>query len=270
MKQWLTKKNLVIFGILSIFVSIILYLFLDAFYISNFRMTTDKISSVHAIDLRGLGELQASGGNLVRFSDLREKLSSIKTRKIIVDGMAEFHGYINGIPTTFLAYQRKTPELKHLIRRWIFTGTSRIQAGLVQTEEEEAKKHGFEYKKVNIGSAYTETNENIDHIIDFFDSLTSDVWLHFHCARGKGRTSILLTMWDIFKNAPHVPLKDIIQRQHLLGSENLFDTSAWKKGTYNKTMLEDRKKFIEDFYQFISQRKRGGIQQWSEWRANHE
>ena len=73
-------------------------------------------------------------------------------------------------------------------------------------------------------------------------------------------------MWDMFKNASLVSINDIVQRHYLLGSENLFDTKVWKNGTYDQNKLEARKMFIEDFYEFVCQRKAGGIQQWSEWR----
>jgi len=78
----------------------------------------------------------------------------------------------------------------------------------------------------------------------------------------------MLAMYDIMRNAPLVALKDIIKRQHLLGSVDLFDTIAWRKsrGTYSSDGLKRRKKFIEDFYTFVSQRKAGGIQRWSDWR----
>ena len=75
----------------------------------------------------------------------------------------------------------------------------------------------------------------------------------------------MLVMFDIMKNAPKVALKDIVLRQHFLGAPDLLDTTIWPKGTYTKKQLEDRKKFIEDFYEFIVQRKSAGIQQWSDW-----
>lgn len=226
----------------------------------------DTILTTHSVDLTGLRDLQASGGTSVRFTDLQRRLPHVKGPKIIVDGMAEFHGYIYGLPTTFFGYQRaRSPELKHLIRRWIITGTTKVLPELVTPEAEEAKKYGFEYEKVNIGSKFIETDENIDQILDFFDHLPPGAWLHFHCAHGKGRTSILLVMLDTLKNAPKVALKDIVQRQYLLGSEDLFNTEVWKNGTYDNKKLKARKKFVEEFYAFVCQRKARGIQRWSDW-----
>ena len=74
-------------------------------------------------------------------------------------------------------------------------------------------------------------------------------------------------MFDIMKNAPQVALEDIIKRQHLLGSEDLFDTFPWARGSYSLEMLTKRKKFIEDFYAFICQRKAGGQKTWAAWKS---
>ena len=269
MKRLFTKKRVFIGRSLISLVSLIiliLYVFLDIFYWSHFRSMQDTLWTMQSIDVRGLRELKASGGTSVRFSELQRRLSHIQGPKIIVDGMAEYHGYIRGIPTNFFAYQRKgSPELKHLIRRWFFTSTTDIQPELVIPESVEAKKYGFDYKKVNIGSQFIETEENIDEIVSFFDTLPENVWLHFHCAHGQGRTSILLVMLDMLKNAPLVSINDIVKRQTLLGSEDLFNTEVWKGGTYDKQKLEARKKFVEDFYQFVCQRKVGGIHRWSDW-----
>lgn len=266
MKKIFTKKILFVGTSISLVIGFLLFIFLDAFYGSNFRSMQDRILSPQDVDVTGLRELQASGGTSVRFIDLQYRLRHIKGPKIIVDGMAEFHGYINGIPSTFFGYQREgSPNFKHIIRRLIFTGTSEIRPELVTSEAVEAPKYGFEYKKVNVGSQFIETDQNIDEIVTFYDSLPKDAWVHFHCAHGKGRTSILLVMLDTMKNAPQVSLESIIKRQYLLGSENLLNTEVWKNGTYDKRKLEVRKKFIEEFYTFVVQRKAGGFQKWSDW-----
>jgi len=224
----------------------------------------DKVSSLAGVDSGGLREMRASGGNSVRFLDLKWRLSHVDRPVIIVDAMSEYHGYIKGIPTSFLAYHKQA-SYKHLLRRLILTGSINVHPELVTSEEEEVIKHGFAYKKVDIGSSFVSNDEDVDKIIAFYDSVSPDAWLHFHCSHGKGRTTLLLVMLDIMKNAPRVSIGDIVKRQHLLGSENLFNTEVWKNGTYNKAMLVQRKNFVEKFYKFICQRKAGGIQVWSKW-----
>lgn len=267
------KKLIVFFGGgIVLLLGCFIFLFFDAFYGgAHFRTMQDKILSHEQIDLTGLKELQASGGNTPRFPDVYRRLRHVKKDKIVIDAIADFHGYIKSIPISFLGYSRpKAPALRHALRRFILTGSLRVLPKYVIPESIEAKKYGFEYKSFLITSKFVTDAKIVDSFIDFIDVLPNDVWIHFHCAHGKGRTSMMLVMFDILKNAPTVSLQDIVKRQHLLGAPNLFDTTLWENGTYSQEQLNNRKKFIENFYEFISQRKLGGIQRWSEWQRSLE
>lgn len=254
----------VIFGGIGTFVFALSLLFFDAFYGRNFRSMEDKISPAQEVDLRGLQKIRASGGSPTCFTFLKWKLRHIDEPIIIIDGMSEYHGFIKSIPTALLGYH-KPAKFKHLVRRFLLTGSTSVHPELVVSEKEEAKKYGFDYKKVNIGSTFISSDEAIDNILTFYDSIPENAWLHFHCSHGKGRTSLMLVMLDMMKNAPQVSLKDIVKRQYLLGSEDLFNTEVWENGTYTKEQLENRKEFVEKFYQFICQRKAGELQKWSDW-----
>jgi hypothetical protein len=269
-KKSLMKKFIFVGSGLVLIIGCLFYLFLDAFHDPNFRTMQDKIANAESVDLTGLRDLRASGGFSVSYADIKKRLRHIKGEKFIVDGMSAFHGYIHGIPTTILGYHVSDPGLRHLLRRIIVTGTLEPCPNRVTDAHEEAKKYGFNYKNIKIVSKTVLSDANVDDIVGLFDSVPEDAWLHFHCHHGKGRTSTLLVMLDIMKNAPNVALKDIVKRQHLLGSTNLFDTEKWKFGTYSKELLESRKKFIEQFYVFVVQRKTGGIQRWSDWQRQQK
>jgi hypothetical protein len=266
MKKFFTTKKILITFTTVLFIGISLFLFADAFINRNFRTTQDGISSTEQVDLRGLREIKASGGAAVHFLDLKRRLSHIKEKKLIVDGMTELHGYLLGIPTTFLAYQARRLNWKYKIRRFLLTGTQQICSDRVVSESEEAIKNGFSYINLNAGSRFIPSHEKIDEMVTVLENLPTDTWVHFHCHHGKGRTSMMLVMLDIMKNAPTVSLHDIVKRQHLLGSEDLLNTTVWARGTYTKKQLEQRRDFITQFYEFVCQRKAGGSQLWSEWK----
>jgi hypothetical protein len=268
MKKFFSLKNTLIFTGIGLFVGLLLFLFGDAFINRNFRTMQDKISATEKVDLRGLREIKASGGAAVHFADLKRRLSHIKEKKLIVDGMTEFHGYLMGIPTTFLAYQaRHRLNWKYKVRRFLLTGTQGICTAQVMPEKETTVRNGFYYVNLNAGSRFIPTHEKIDEIVQILENLDNDTWAHFHCHHGKGRTSMMLVMLDILRNAPTVSLQDIVKRQHLLGSENLLDTTVWARGTYTQEQLNDRRDFITQFYDFVCQRKAGGFQHWSEWKS---
>lgn len=267
MKKFFTPKKILIISTASLLIGFSLFLFVDAFINRNFRTTQDTISSTTRVDLRGLRDLKASGAAAVHFLDLKRRLSHINEKIIIVDGMTEFHGYLMGLPTTFFAYQSKHKlNWKYKVRRFLLTGTQQICAERVVPEGDAALENGFYYINLNAGSRFIPTHEKIDEMVNVLENLPNDTWVHFHCHHGKGRTSMMLVMLDMMKNAPTVSLQDIVKRHHLLGSEDLLDTTVWARGTYTKEQLEARRDFITQFYEFVCQRKAGGVQLWSEWK----
>lgn len=267
MKKFFRIKNILIILGGAAFIGFLFFLFADAVFNRNFRTTQDRISSTEQVDLRGLREINASGGAAVHFFDLKRRLSHIKQNILLVDGMTEFHGYLYGIPTTFFAYQadKNKYNWKYTIRRLLFTGTKKVCSEQVIPEGEAAVKNGFSYVNLNVGSRFIPSHGKIDEIVNLFETLPENTWVHFHCHHGKGRTSMMLIMFDIMRNAPTVSLKDIVKRHHILGSEDLLDTTVWARGTYTKEQLEQRRDFITQFYNFICERKTGGPQLWSEW-----
>lgn len=268
MKKLFNKKN-VLFSFCTFFIiiaSVVLFiLFTDNYTDAKFRTMQDKIASSESVDLTGLRELPVSGGPPTDFQTLKKKLGFVNKPIILVDGTQEQHGYINGIPMTFFGYYCKKPSLTYFIRRLFFTGSLYEQPALVVKEQELAKKYGIGYTSIKVRSRFLTPNAVVDKFVSFIDKNQKNVWFHFHCRHGKGRTSLMLVMADIMQNAPKVALKDIIKRQYLLGSEDLFDTVLRENSTYSEKQLKIREKFIQDFYAFISQRKAGGIQLWSEW-----
>lgn len=270
----LKSKWFYLIGIL-LFVSVSLFYVLstDDYTEAKFRTMQDPIAHSEGVNLEGLRELRASGGPIVNFPELKKQLKG-KGDIVLVDGITAYHGYIGNTPTTFFGYHRPNPDLRYTLRRLLFTGSTDMNESLVKSEETMAHEYGFGYKNIKIHSKAKSPDAVIDDYVDFMDHLPPQTWVHFHCRMGKGRTSIMLVMFDIMHNAPHIPVEDIVKRQYLLGSENLFDVTLRKVkkpahdgGVYTKSSLENRKAFIENFYAFISQRKAGGIQKWSEWNA---
>ena len=272
MSRFSTKRNILICGGIFLFIGLSIYLYFDAFHpLSRFRTMQDEIVSTEQVDLRGLREMKVSGGSAPHFADLQNQLSHVNLDKLIIDAKTESPGYIDGRPTSFFRYDLPGPRPKHVIRRLYYTGSLRERPDLIVPVAEEAKKYGFEYKSVHIGSKFIAPDKDIDEIVSLFDSIPQSTWIHIHCRNGDGRTSMLIVMLDMMKNAPTVSLNDIIKRQHLLGSADLFNTVVWTKGgTYSKKQLEDRKHFIENFYEFAVQRKAGGIHLWSEWKREKD
>lgn len=270
------KKTLsIIFGILFLVCSsgTLWYYLTDDFKDAKFRTMQDKIDSIEGVSLTGLSKLSASGAPMMDFFVLTEKLSSISKPIIIVDtlmeGTQENYGYLkDGTRATYFAYELdKKPDVRFLLRRLLFTGTLEKLPELIVHEREMAQKNGYGHVSIRLESKSGTPDKAIDEFVAYFDKAPENTWFHFHCRRGKGRTTLALTMFDIMHNAPEVALQDIVKRQFLLGGVDLFDTTMWhRNNTYKQKALEDRKRFVEEFYTFICERKEGGIQVWSKWK----
>ena len=106
---------------ISIFSIVIYLLSTDDYTDAIFRTMQDEIPSSKSVDLTGLRELSTSGGPIMDFPTLKKKLGSVRKPIIIIDGMKEHHGYIQGIPITFFGYHRKNPDLRYFMRRLFFS-----------------------------------------------------------------------------------------------------------------------------------------------------
>ena len=262
----------------------------------NFRLMTDAWH----VDARGkeptragLDELNASAGaqpSEIALTELRDKIAEDlpDAKIIVVDLRQESHGFANSIPVSWwiehnAANAGKTVkeisanevELLNNLRGKETTfeplGNADKQRlkpvtlipRVVQTERDVCEKVGVEYKRFAAADMQFPAPEVVDDYISFIATLPENVWLHFHCQAGHGRTTTFLVMYDIMKN-PDVSLAEICKRQYLLGGSNLLlepDGDDW----YSQ-MSRDRAKKIQLFYEFVQGTRSEQIGlQWSEW-----
>ncbi|MGI4851287.1 MAG: hypothetical protein ACRYGR_05040 [Janthinobacterium lividum] len=111
------------------------------------------------------------------------------------------------------------------------------------------KTQGYNYVRIPIGDHTKPTDEDMIEILDLFSKVDNNQWLHFHCAGGKGRTTTLMVLYDIFINHernPNLTLEDYVLRHYLIGGINLFARPVihWKA---DSTMA--RAQFIRQFHQ---------------------
>ena len=93
-----------------------------------------------------------------------------------------------------------------------------ISVQSVLTERKLVESEGFEYVRLPIRDHSWPTAGTIDTFIPFVKRVDPDrVWLHLHCMAGRGRTGIMMMLYDMMMN-PDVPMQDIAVRQAMLGS----------------------------------------------------
>lgn len=223
-------------------------LMLDGYRVYRFRTTQTSEVDFGRTDTRGLENL--SGSNKIVFRDLKRKLENIPHPIHVLDLSTEVYGYYGEFTADFFGYHQETPSIKHFVRRLIITKELYPDPQNIQTDQQAAETYGLHYTRIPLKKYHLPNTTQKRALLKFVRTLPPQTWIHIYCqGGGRGRTSLIMVMIDIIRNAKTVSLQDIVRRQHLLGSENLLDTTVWRNGTYTHKQLEQRKEFIEKFYE---------------------
>ena len=222
-----------------------------------------------------------------QFHDLAVKLREQSEDVWIVDCRLESHGLINGIAvswcsadnaanlgktadqveaeevsfsgltgTTFEAFTAENDRPKEavffFVEKW-------------ETERELAEAEGMHYLRLACPDHCWPPAEVIDSFIGFAEGLGEDVWLHFHCQAGSGRTGAFMTIYEMMRK-PDVPVEEILRHQAETGSGNLTDRAAPEKSHAQK----ERCVLARAVYQYIQENRESHFAvKWSEWLESH-
>lgn len=253
--------------------------------------TTDDEVDLNLPTRKGLDDLHISGSSQPSEKQFAQIASTLRTKTdgpiYVVDLRQETHIFINGIPVSHYgkrnwgnvgkSYQTIIHEECQYVADLVNTSlpiaalAENKEAGpeetlavtSAKTEETVAKELGLRYVRLTATDHIWPDEASIDRFIAFYKTLPKNAWLHFHCEAGKGRTTAFMAMYDIMKN-PDVPLADILERQQLIGGNNVAatpDTGSWKDPYY-----EEKAVMINKFYRYVQQNYQTGFElSWSEW-----
>jgi len=278
------KKTCLSVLFLALLVGFFLFLSQEKSSILNFRTCTDSLKpSRFSPSLEGLRELRCSASGRLSANKIEKYFQRLPSKVYVVDVRAEEEYYVNGISAGWLGIRYLKNRLEdrlyttpfwetpfhHL--KWVWRRLINLHSiatpppHQMQSEEQFLKSLGHEYFCFAGQRHMVHSNEMVQEFIVFLDALPEGAWLHFHCATGRGRSTIFMILYDIYRNAKRVPLNDIILRQHLLGGENVLDVALRPKGTWTQASLFKRKKLVEDFYAYMVDPNGYGKQPWMAW-----
>lgn len=237
----------------------------------RFRKSSDKIDDSIKVNLDGLKNLNASGS--AQFAkeplNLIKKNIGINKKITVVDLRQESHGFVNDIAISWKGVKNNLN--KGLTHCQVFKVENELLSSInlneplnfkdgkiinpisVENENCIVTAIGLGYKRIMVTDAEEATNEEIDNFVHFVKTLPKDVWLHFHCDHGKGRTTTFLAMYDMMRNAKRVSFEDIILRQKLLGGIDLSEGS------------QSRYKLIKEFYKYCKENSDEFSTCWNAW-----
>ncbi len=258
--------SLTIIGLLSIGLYDLLS---ETLMMRRFRSSVD-FTNTHTtkINTAGLENLRASGGSKIVFYELNWYLKNTKGPKYILDLTGGKTKYYHDLPDFPFLYSKHESKFKYILRRLLIMQSLELDTNSLKSEQAVSEQYGYIYNKdVFIGGKSVPDAETLDKFLEFLKTLPKDAWLHIHCDKGKGRTTVMMTVLDIIRNGHQLSLEDIVERQYLMGGVNLFDTNAWEKGTYTPEQLAKRRDFLKEFYRFTHDPEGYGTVSWSSWCA---
>lgn len=248
---------------------------------NEFRKTTvlDSIKNNNNLKLIGLDKLNISGSQQFSEYNLPSLIKAIGTSMpiTIVDLRQESHGFINGIPVSWV--DSKNNANVGLTREQVLSDEAAKLKGIklnepitiynypdktiipveVKSEEELVKSQDLAYNRITVRDGGIPSDDMVDYFIELIKGESSNSWLHFHCKAGVGRTTLFMIMYDMIKNYKDVSAEDIINRQ--LALANFDKTKA--KAFYSK----ERAEFLNQFYDYCKANGDYFTVKWSEWKS---
>ena len=262
---------------------------------AKFRLMTDPyVRSENISPSRaGLDTMNASGSGIIQEATFRRAIKRIpedsKKHFYVIDLRENLECFWNGVPIRWYGYWRNPQtgkieekqfkeqhyknnfvRIKWSIRRFKDNvSLELLNQQQLETEQQLVEKLGLHYVAFNGIRHSVHQNQQIDKFVEFVKSTPIDTWKHFHCGAGRGRTTIFLVLYDIVKNADKLPLKDIVERQYMLGGENVFNDKPWINGTWTPKALKARKMLVQKFYDYVKDPNGYKRQPWSNWIKQH-
>lgn len=271
--------------------------------VSNFR-TTQDLWAAPEHNPEGLSSYYASGSNQYTKAGLELLLNKLKKRSpkvVVVDLRHDDHLFINGLnvstfetkeallkprsPENIKASEKefkkslegyKAIEIHGIDTKYpknVFDDrfTLTLQPKTIETPEEVVTKLGADYLLIGSKRFSEVADEDLDRFIAYYNTMPSDTWYHFHCKKGKSRTTFFMVILDTMKHADKLSMKDIVSRQKTIGGIDLFDITP-KDPTW-KNEKESKKQwiaFLARFHKYCQDNKDKSFSQtWSDWSKQH-
>ncbi len=217
---------------------------------------------------RSFSEDRIFGSGQFSLCELQSFLLKYSDRRVvIVDLRREFHGFIEGNPVSWKLEPGAYKEGS-------FQYNKGISAGTLQKEEKEFLRKNdaisekelidglslnLSYVRIPILDHSFPKEAEVDAFLALMQTLSMSDRIYFHCAGGKGRTTVAMCMADIFYNCHLFTVEEILQRQNDLGGSNLLV----------ERLEGGRLLFLTFFYKYCLE-NRTLIESWSSWIKRQE
>ena len=195
----------------------------------NFRTTDDQLKSTNREQLpatNGLAILRASGSGEFTADNLKLLLARTRGPITVFDLRQETHIFVNGLPVSWFATNdwanvgrsqaaieadetARVQSLKPGSETAVRSGETIKKVGAdsaspqhvtverAKTERDLVETAGDHYVRITVTDHARPLDNGVDRFIRAVHALPEDVWIHFHCEAGRGRTTTFMVLYDM-------------------------------------------------------------------------
>lgn len=227
------------------------------------------------VNTHGLSDLNTYGSGFIYYSDFKKYFANPSKIHMISLMDDDIYYYKESCLVSYgLGYTLENLGIPIITEKAFKAKLSRLLCGppiphelsQFQTERQIIEEMGGHYYLPLKGNEEWLSNQGfMEDLIHYFESLPTDALLYVHCIHGRGRTTTILVLYDIFRNAKQVPLKDLTNRHFCLGRENVLNTEFKSNGTWSQEGLNARKDLVARFYDYMTDQDGYKHQSWTQW-----
>lgn len=206
------------------------------------------------------GSAQFCPKNISQLGTMMKESGYISEKLIVLDLRLESHGFINDIPVSWTV-KHNNANLGKSLDEVLADEQTKLELSLnskeldgipiydISTERQLTEGLGWEYIRLPVQDHYKPDPEIVRIFLKLIQN-NPDTWIHIHCAGGRGRTTLFLSLYDIYHNAGIITLDDILKRQRAINGQDLQKHLKHPHhDSYRQQMYTERLEFIEHFYQ---------------------
>ncbi len=194
---------------------------------------------------------------------------------VVIDLCKEPHGLVNDNPATWvdehnwvsagLTYDQALQEerrLFHSLKVGQIIDAQEIKS--IESEQSMLMGAGYSYLRWPIVDSVRPSDSDMDSFIAEVRKLPAKPWIHMSCRTGRGRTTLMMLLYDILLNAKSDKFDDIVKRNIELSQDpDLLLVGDDKNWRY--PFQVELNEFVREFYNYASLHPRGEVQTWSDW-----